>query len=223
MTAITVIRQFNAVHVLSDTGVFDEHGRLVAFTNKVWPMPHKNAVICIRGLAPIAAAIAEIVFRVGCASYDDMRSNVRRELRSNFEAQAALFRSKGLVWGELKFDVIIAGYSESVGPHCYAFFSYDMASVCLAWDEVLLGPIAPLPSTDEMMARLNLPDVDTLSIERDGLRIANEQRKVAMPFDVGAPGCGLGGALQLTTITTHMITQRIIHRWPDKIGERITP
>lgn len=222
MTAITVIRQFNAVHVLSDTGVFDERGRLLELTNKVWPMPHKNAVICLRGLAPLCAAIAEIVFRIGYASYDDLRSKVRRDLRSTFDAQTALMRSKGLVSGELKFDVIIAGYSESAGPHSYAFSSYDMSPDCLAWSEISLGPIAPLPSTDEMMARLNLPNADALLIERDGLRIANEQRLIPM-IPASDHGCGLGGSLQLTTITTHMITQRIIHRWPDKIGERITP
>jgi hypothetical protein len=222
MTANTVIRAFNAVHVLSDTGVFDNDGRLVGVTTKVWPMPHKSLVVCVRGHALICSGIAGEIARLG-SSYEELRAIVRSEFRSSFQTQSEFMRGKGVALPELKFDVVIAGYSEREGPHSYAFSNYDMAADCPAWSEIGLGPIAPLPSTNEMMARLNLPGVEALSIERDGLRIANEQRRLPMPFPTGTPGCGVGGSLVLTTITTQMITQRIIHRWPDKIGERINP
>jgi hypothetical protein len=47
------------------------------------------------------------------------------------------------------------------------------------------------------------------------------QRNTSYQFLEGAPGCGVGGFIQRTTVTRDQITTRIVHRWDDEIGKRM--
>ena len=59
-------------------------------------------------------------------------------------------------------------------------------------------------------------------IDDDMVTIAEQQRQIVEPYGPShVPTSLVGGFLQLTTVTKHEISSRIIHRWPDKIGESI--
>jgi hypothetical protein len=59
----------------------------------------------------------------------------------------------------------------------------------------------------------------------DGIALAEAQRRtLIVPVGSTAKVYGIGGFLQLTTITSEAVSSRVIHRWPeDKIGQRIVP
>lgn len=58
-------------------------------------------------------------------------------------------------------------------------------------------------------------------VERDGVTIMQAQRLTSYPFDDGSTGCGIGGHIQHTIVTPDQITTQIIHRWDDRIGQKI--
>lgn len=62
-------------------------------------------------------------------------------------------------------------------------------------------------------------DADAIDPAVDGLAVMEIQR--ANPHLDNGDVVFIGGFAQLTTVTADCVTSRIIHRWPDKIRERI--
>jgi hypothetical protein len=82
----------------------------------------------------------------------------------------------------------------------------------------ILG-FALVPSSDAIYADLGFPwdrAPDDIDPQRDGVRVMEVARAHASAFD-----CGVGAFAQLTTVTRDAITTRIVHRWPDHIGDII--
>jgi hypothetical protein len=76
------------------------------------------------------------------------------------------------------------------------------------------------PSDDAIYAELGFlwsrapDDVDPAV---DGLKVFEILRRHRVP------GAMVGGFVQLTTVTRDEISTRVIHRWPDRVGEPISP
>lgn len=62
-------------------------------------------------------------------------------------------------------------------------------------------------------------DADAIDPAVDGLAVMEIQR--ANPHLDNGDVVFIGGFAQLTTVTADCVTSRIIHRWPDKVRERI--
>jgi len=55
----------------------------------------------------------------------------------------------------------------------------------------------------------------------DGLRIIQLQRAhLIAGGGIDGEFCAIGGFAQLTTVTADAMTSRVIHRWPDKVGDK---
>jgi hypothetical protein len=65
-------------------------------------------------------------------------------------------------------------------------------------------------------------DLETMDLERDGLALIEEQRRVPFNFE-GRAAYLIGGLAELTTATKAGITRKILRQWPDRIGEPIMP
>lgn len=222
MTSHAVICCSDAVHVVTDGGLFDQKtGVLVGFGNKALILSHLNAVLVCRGALAMGLLVPMMVS--ANSSFDELRKNIGPQLRKQIEPHANIDAQHGHTWGE--FDVVLAGFSESKGPTCILMLSFDHPFIpeLKAYQPFDAGPVSLAPGNDDLLKSI---DPNSFDVERDPLRIIEAQRKIPSPH--GARGdssvkCSVGGFAQLTTVTETEITTKLIHRWNDKIGEVIKP
>ena len=86
------------------------------------------------------------------------------------------------------------------------------------WQVVDPGDFVFAPSNPEIEAGC-AAGLRAAFSEAAAIDLLEQQR--AMTTAGGAPFCTVGGFVQLTSITREAITTKIIHRWPDEIGEQI--
>ena len=130
---------------------------------------------------------------------------------------------------ETEVDILLAGWSEERNrAESYMLSSSDMHGFD-PWEfheapAVVAGPVP----TDEALARVgidvtqNPETVDPVSM---GLKVFEAQRSMTFPATTagGEEFHLVGGAAVMTQITRDGITQKIIHKWDDEIGQPITP
>lgn len=215
MTAINVIRQSEAVHILSDGALCDfKTGKLLAPFSKVFPILHLDAAIAARG-SPIFGPAFALHAAIDAISFDHLIC-----IASEIAAKAMLdVKGAGQIAAGLEFDLVIAGWSELKGPSSYFMCNHDLHGTA-RMATVELGEISLLPQTEAMKADLTreFPQgrrADDFDPIVDGLRVLEIQRRFAPRFPIGA-------FAQLTSITTGSISTKIIRRWPDLSGEIIS-
>ncbi len=213
--------------MLTDGGVFDPDGRLMALGSKCWAFPHLKMAVSFRGQTIFVAPVIEEIGRLG-GDYDEVRERLPTVFRESYERQIAAARALFAAQGQtippalgLEYDVIVVGWSKAKGSDIYAISNYDRGDGIAPWEVADLAPVAPLPSTDLMMDKLKKTSPDLIGIEKYCRIVGDEWRKINFSSAGGEPVYLIGGFLQLTTVGPELITTRIIHRWPDKIGDRI--
>jgi hypothetical protein len=218
MTAINIIKQKNAVHMLTDGASWVFGGSFGPACCKAWPIPHLHAVVSGRGprLGPLL--MADFLNTAG-RSYDEMKGNAAVMARELFECHGATLI--GNPFGS-KSEFVIAGWSEANGPDAFVI-SLDDAGAWMTHDT---GPVmmAPGDATIQQAAFAALPagvtSAEAMDPARDGLAMVLAQRDARILAD----GMSVVGAfVQLTTVTEDGISTRILERWPDEWGEPIVP
>jgi len=222
MTAINVIRQKAAVHILTDGAAYSEAYDFAFGISKIWPLPHLNAAVAVRGPALFAALAAHVIAMSG-TTYDEMKNCAGAALR---EAMPQFGDLGGLCSHGPDFEVIVAGWSETQGADSYIVGSHGYHSGVAPWTVVPLGEVSLLPGDPEIhhefVKVFHLgTSAEDLDPARDGLRIMQIQRGANIKMPNGKSALIVGAFAQLTTITPGMITTRIVHRWSDVIGHKI--
>jgi hypothetical protein len=171
-------------------------------------------------------------------SFDSLIAYGGEELEQLVERYQELFPPEI----EIAFEMIVAGWSaEQNAPEAYVIYAVDDAytPADMTAEERTQLPepfkFCRLPNaiygpriTDEDMLRSGLPGIDVNDAPEnavDLMRHAIEVQRHHVP-DVIEEGEGthfVGGFVQLTTVTPNGITQRVLDRWPDEIGETIKP
>jgi hypothetical protein len=211
MTALNVVCLADSVHLVSDGAACDGDGRLAALFHKVTPLPHLNLAIGVRGVRA-AAIMAVDTISVGATSYDDLRSRVAKILKDYLGPVAPAWE-KQLGQDALKFEVVVAGWSESRGPAAFVMATSDLndAHGLPAWTPVDVPGAYFSPSNEQLsadFARIQLSFDDATAVE-----LVRRQRAMDR----------VGSFVQLTTVRREGIETRILKRWPDVIGKTIKP
>jgi hypothetical protein len=223
MTALNTVQHADAMHVLTDGARYDIDGRFVGFSPKVWSLPHINAVVSSRGPRIFLPAIVEMLGCVG-TSFDDLKEKIVPFLRKSWDTllDHADFHDFGP-----DADVVVAGLSETRGPEAYLITSHENYGRP-SWLITDMEGLSIAPGNEEIHAevlKLFPPGTQASEIDpvRDGIRLMEIQRNAIVPV-AGAAGRELrtvGGFIQLTSVTADGISSRIIHRWNDRVGERL--
>jgi hypothetical protein len=235
MTALNIIRQGEIVHIISD-GVFcDSNGIVCELAPNTWSLPHLPAAIGISGSPHI---MPFLVNRLGreCRSFDDIPNKIvpiALDVHISFPMTYGNFG-----WGDVRpeFDLVAAGWSEarrrpvsylvtrsnrSTGsPHSGGFWEV------IELPDALIAP--PVSKQTFALAGWNLPDSpQTFRPESDGIRLLETQRLSPVPINPKEPdgnhGFVVGGFVLLTSISANGVSERVLHRWPDRIGRKIVP
>lgn len=223
MTAINIIRQKNAVHMITDAAGYDERGVLLTIGPKAWPLPHLNAVFAARGPKLLSPLIADMLAQ-SATSYDALKGEFADIVISGCGRL-------GLVDDQAPFQLAVAGWSESHGPDSYVLTNHPGQADIKPWTVAQCGPISIAPSTEAMHAVflekvVGATAIDALDPETTALKLIALQRHAKVSVLNGSPDdlfFLVGGFAQITTVTPGGISTRILHRWPDKLGETIVP
>lgn len=215
MSAVNVLVQSNAVHLLTDAAIYQPDGMLSGLTQKVRSMPHLNCAAAMRGGYLGLAPIMEEISAAG-TSFDSLKANMPALLRG-CAAQYLHLLDRCAAGPE--FEVVIAGISETDGPSAYVVPSHDRYGE--PWTVTDLAGLVALPCDEHLLAEVQrIADgrsADDLDPIKDGLAIFDAQR--AHPHLSNGDVCFVGGYAQLTTVTADGIASRIIRRWPDPVGK----
>lgn len=217
MTAINVIKQKNAVHMITDGASWIFDGGFGPACCKAWPIAHLHAVVSGRGprLGPLL--LADFLNTAG-RTYDEMKKNA-----ATIVGELYACHGESLIANPFgpKAEFVIAGWSESVGPDAFvislqegAWAGQDAGAVMMAPGDLGLqrAVLAAMPA--------GVTDAESMDAARDGLAIVQAQR-AARSIENGAPV--VGGFVQITTVTREAISTRILHSWPDEWGEPMVP
>lgn len=210
--------------MISDGVGLGGDARVASIGTKVVMMPLIDAVIGMRGNAMITtllmAALAADWQKFG--TFDGFKAGLVDHLR-------AIFVAVGSQWKQtqgadcLEMDVIVAGWSETSGPDSYLLRTID-GTPTPTWQIIDTGGVLLTPSSDEIFKADggSLADQSRAISDAELIAVAEKQRRYIEPFGPNKIETSLvGGFLQVTTVTEHEISTRIIHRWPDEIGEPI--
>ena len=230
MTAINIVCQPSCVHVLTDGAMYDAEGYVTGIGTKVFTVPAWPGLVACRGPAFATAVIGqELSWRY--ATFDSMVAGIENVLEDIVDEYTAFFPPE--------IELLLAGWSAErsrsegyVIQTCAAPITEEQLSELRAAGQT---PIVPQP-----YELRRLPDAVTAPVVGHEIGCAAGY----MGIDVNATpdrvietmrlvlecqrhqyedGYFVGGHAELTTVTPDGIQQRVLDRWPDEIGELITP
>ncbi len=210
MTAINclVTRDGSTGYLLSDTAMAAAAGETtpIGFTFKSVTLPHSKSVCAFRGTHAFLVPMA--ILAASFASFDEMASGFGPRWFAAMAQTPEAFR---------KSDIVGMGWSES-NQRVRAFVARSTGDFTPEFHDLILCP-------DISLEEVHFSDfdgrVEFFNVEADLLRIMKAQRARALRADdIDSRGV-IGGAAVLTIINRHESSQRVIHRWPDVIGQPI--
>jgi hypothetical protein len=209
MTAINILRQKHAVHLISDGASYDEHQRLVSAGPKVFALPHINAAIGIRGPTVALPLMAHFVGHAA-SSFDGLKSQIVSVLKNAFGLCGTVLDR---AWSGSNFEVVVGGISQRTGPDAYVVGC--QGGEWSITDVPDIGFLPATPGTEFYFASKMLSKVsstDDVDPSAFGIEVIEIQR--------GATS-RVGSFAQLTSISSLGIETKIIRRWQDEIGRHL--
>ena len=202
MSAVNIFKAQRALHILSDGAACGPGGVLQGLRSRVAPLPHLGCALALRGPPGFLDVVSWFATMAPARSFEDLAG-----LLEDVVAQAV--RAGGGT-DPGNFEVFLAGLAGDGSPHILAVrgslpgggSTLHHLARCIA------------PSDDGEFGRRLREAVDldapNFNPVRDGVRLVERQREL---------DGGIGGFVQLTTIMQEGISTRILHRWPDVVGQ----
>ena len=221
MSAIITLIQKDAAHLLTDGAAYSPDGALQFVCQKVRLIPHLACAVAMRGPWNACPPIFEAISFAG-RTFDELRENMVPLLQFCSEKYAPHFE---VCDAGPDFEVHVVGISETDGPTGYIVSSHDRGID--PWSLITLDGFSFGPNNPQISARVFgriAPGryIDDLDAAADGLATLEIMREIPAATIAGDDQAMVGGFAQLTSIGSDGITSRILKRWPDKIGERIS-
>jgi hypothetical protein len=228
MTAINVIRQANAVHVLTDGIVCNSEGVISEIGPNTFTLPNLPAALAIRGPTQFMPFLVHRLSRE-CQSFDELLKNI---VPAALDVHMSIPMTLG--YGEVRpnFDLVVAGWSNERGrPESFVMTNQEprdqIGLATAAWQLMRLPDVSIAPSVG--MAQIKsvgwrVPEsAEAFQPSIDGIKLLHAQRlsKGLRPALPNRDTDSVGGFVQLTTVHAHGISSTLLHRWPDRVGQRI--
>lgn len=211
MSVVSIINTGNAIHMLTDGGLF-KRGVVELITNKVRIFPHLKSAFAFRSSLGWWSLLIE---QAGYSfeSFDHVVDGITEFFRDGLNSIAA---GRQLHGEELWF----CGWSDErerfeaygISSHGLRQDVHGVASEPWVLTRIEGNVIVPIDPTFYQRLRA----FPTNTIEETGVSIAECQRQVIWGNSHGDDEILVGGHIQLTTVTKDMISQKILRSWPDK-------
>jgi hypothetical protein len=227
MTAINVIRQANAVHILTDGIVCNSEGIICEIGPNTFALPNLPAALAIRGPTQFMPFLVHRLSRE-CQSFDELLKTV---VPVALEVHLSVPMTLG--YGEVRpnFDLVVAGWSyERRRAESFVMTSQegpDQFGLTTAWQllslpDVLIAPSVGMAQIQSIGWRVP-QSAEAFQPNIDGPKLLMAQRlsKGLRGHSQNRDIDSVGGFVQLTTVHPEGVATTILHRWPDRMGQRI--
>ena len=237
MSALNVFLRHDRAWMQADASLYDQQGNIIAFGPKIVTLSNLRAAISARGLQGVAPLLGPNL-SWQFATFDDMiaqgglivRNIYRDFVRSYVPGNAA----------EKDIELVVLGWSEKENrPRCYTLFSEGLSAAAG------VEPYTFTPTSEDTEDWFVSPDLDAegwIRLGRQGIELGKngfttahfdpakhgtvymeEQRQRRVDFEQNKQISIVGGFLASVEISREGISEKILHRWEDKIGEPIQP
>lgn len=196
MTAVNIFLERDHARIYTDGAVYNDKGVVLGFMPKVTPAPHMNCVFVHAGQPQAGCLAVGLAAELG-DTFDevaDKMAGALKKVKSHF--------AKSAFW--------IVGFSEK-----------ENRMRAYMWIHESVNGAPPFSRINvEEIVMPNPLDV-SLADGRDPIALLESQRANLRPGSYFSGSPGVGGFVQETIVAKEGSKTRIIHRWPDKAGEKI--
>lgn len=217
MTLLIGTTQGDAAHIISDGASYDAAGKVTAIESKVAIFPEWNAAISYEGWThPEHIKIMargsgftsgrDLVRGLGELAFDVLDWQLRHEPNApspELLLCAAVFAPEvgPSVWvAHSGGQAVRQGLTPGQPRHVQAYSNFGAITEALGRDA-------------------DLRDARSFDLIRDGRIVAEAARR--SDWNEGDEGAGVGGFVELTTVSAGGVQSRVFKRWSDKVGRRI--
>lgn len=226
MTALNTYANGPVGMIISDTAGYDADGVILSFMGKVATIPRLRCALAMRGaVAALAAYASDIDYRAD--SFDHLIEEGAEFIEDTFDRQAAAMAAQCY---EPHIQLTAVGWSQRQ-RRCLsiAISSLPLGDVPAFtwWHQPVI--ISPMPAPEELAAAGVLAanggfdDRDPAATMLKLVKVQRTHKARLGPAEDLPEVYTVGGDVILTEVTEHGIAQRIVHSWPDRIGEPIQP
>jgi len=209
MTALNLWLAPRSAVFLTDAAHLDDNGRMIGVASKVARLPGLSAVASTRSTRQLLDLIA-CSFGGAFKTFDHMVD----ELDSAVAVLAEMCGSKVTDFG---YEVVLAGWSPK-HEEMQAWAGSGGAGSPFASQQV--GGYRA-PASPEVISSF-ATTLDQIEIQ-DGRRLVEAQRQARISPYGGNSFHIVGGYIEETVVTPEGITSRVLARWPDPVGQPISP
>lgn len=226
MTVAIIVAGNNGILAYADGAAYDDDGRLGQFKSKCRIITHNDALVFGRGSGFASDFAKDYLAR--CNGYDEMVEALPKALRLSSEAGQ-------VICGEpVNLGLVIAGFSVSAEKWCIHHGivylepdgSFGEGSFVVNQDDVV--HFSRWPSIEALSANgLSYEeggDLWDVTSDENAVRFLEALRQTPVRLHPGTNeimGCNCGGFIERFAVNHGVGSQIIIHRWPDKIGEKL--
>jgi hypothetical protein len=223
MTAINAVAHSTGAYLMTDSATYNQEGIVTRFSPKVVTFPHLSLAVAVTGAAVNGEHVARMIREF--ASYEEVMAGIAEAIREAWECE---FFDVGDEEAS-HLHVTLAGWSQA--KKC--------GEVCFVSTTEQPGYPAFTKSSSNAFLSPDIGEDGWKAIDvrgRDGklikcgpdeylTKIIEYQRTMPWPVPGHAETVKyiVGNSADLTVINAAGITQRVVLRWADKIGEPIDP
>jgi hypothetical protein len=228
MSALNVIQQSAAVHLVSDGAGYAPDGTIVAFRSKLFPDQEKRCVAGFLGRSPNIYPIGMALQPNFDALVDHLGEIVetmhgwlhRLEPDETFEPMRQ-FTTVVAGWSDRRGEVI--AFAASTEPsQCAMLFDRPEARPYVPLELPILVASPPVSISETLGSIASLDDIDRRDPAEMALALIEAQRRGR--FRVGERDLHIvGGFADMASVTENGVTVRRLVTWPDAIGAKIDP
>lgn len=237
MSKVVILKQGKALHVVTDGASYMADGRVSAIEQKTSVLPHLNTVIYSRGPARTSLLLG-LQIQEEFTSFDAIiGGDISFFMRAFYHEHENHFRSSGFPDAEVYFfgwsqakdrpeaHLMRCGFEDSDMFKDQADIGYRPEPFKLVEVKGKLALAPPVDLTEMMAAGFPSqrrpdemePSVDLLHLFEIQRRKLSSMKPWLDPIRTGA------GFAEMTTIRRDEITQKILERYPEQVGDYIAP
>lgn len=208
MTAFNAFVTSNEVHLFTDGAFVDtSNDKINGIASKVIPLLPYPAAVCASGPAFIPTLVAGALADTPSDNFDDL-------LTKFSEVVQRYMKKTPVDWG--RFQVGLAGWSPKENAPVFALIK--------SFQEGDTPAFAPTRVNRHLSPPiLGIFSFDGENPEKSGKTLLEKQRRTLCRVEGGRTAYVVGAFAQHTIVSRDSVTMRVIERWPDRFGERISP
>jgi hypothetical protein len=241
MTAIAAVKRADGLYLMADGAHYSGTGKLLKVSPKIILFPQASAALAGRGASMVLQGLLSLQLE-NIESFDQLLEFLPMGLKVATK-MAGPIATLGM--GGSRSEIVVAGWSkERDRPEIWVMGNQPMktrgpdntiidtpAYEAIEWETPYLGQMPEEELCKEFA--FGLPeDPANFDPTMHGFNwfqamrrsTAKPKNEVEEAYFGGAKGLHLcGGFLQLATVYKIGVDSRILHHWPDKVGEKINP